>query len=477
MPTENDLRSMQREAVRPEGLRHLLRWLVRRLDAFVVLLDHAGTPLLAFPRTPTALLDAAADGIARVADGRSHSAKVDTAEHMSHALLIDERPGPILFVARQGTLDPLAGSLVADAARLLQLRWRLERAEERRREVELAETLAREAVLHLLMVGDLGAARRVAGALRPDLADLVRVYVVECALDARAEMAARCDEACLGRAWVVHCPVYTRHLIVLAPVDDPDAVDDSIELALRATVRGDIRVGAGDVVPLGDVAAGYEQAFHALAVARNGPEPFVRFRGRAELATVIGPAGRAWARRTLAPLVGFIPERPQDPDGRELTATLRAWLDFHGGAARQMKIHRNTLAARVRRAAAVLGRDLDRIETRAELHLALRLLVPADLSGAAGLTELLAAPAVRRWAEELLAPLLSDDARGLLTTVRAWLAADARPEAAAGALGVSVTATRKRLVRVEQLLGRSLLSGPSARYDLVLALRIHDRAH
>ncbi|MCP3798143.1 helix-turn-helix domain-containing protein [Allokutzneria sp. A3M-2-11 16] len=473
MPTQNQLRAMQREVSRQDGLRHLLQWLAHDLDASVALLDAAGATVHAFPATP--LPREASDAIARVTAGRSHSATAETPDHVVRVLLIDDRPGPVLVLA-QAKRDGAgaSGSLIADAARLLQLRWRLDRAEERLREVELAETLAREAVLHLLMVGDLGAARRVAGALRPDLTDLLRVYVIECALNARDEVAVRCNEACLGRAWIIHCPVYTRHLIILAPVDDPDAQHDPIELALRAAVRSDIRTGASDVVELRRTGTGYEQAFHALAVARHGPEPFVTFSGRTELAALLDPAGRAWASQVLRPLVDFVPERPQDPDSHELLTTLRSWLDFHGGAARQLKLHRNTLAARVRHAGAVLGLDLDRLSTRAELHLALRLLTPGPRRRATDLAEVLGTAAVQRWASTLLAPLLESDS--LLDTVRAWLAADARLEGAAAALGVSVTGTRKRLIRVEQLLGRSLLSGPSARYDLVLALRVHDAA-
>ncbi|MEV0054352.1 helix-turn-helix domain-containing protein [Saccharopolyspora shandongensis] len=50
-------------------------------------------------------------------------------------------------------------------------------------------------------------------------------------------------------------------------------------------------------------------------------------------------------------------------------------------------------------------------------------------------------------------------------------------ENTAAELGVSVVGVRKRLLRVENLLGRSLLNGPSARYDLYLALRVLDAAN
>ncbi|WP_246842801.1 PucR family transcriptional regulator [Allokutzneria sp. NRRL B-24872] len=466
MPTPgNDLRAMHQEVSRPDGLRLLVRWLAHGLDASVALLDASGSALHAFPAAPPS--HDARDEAARVLSGQSRSATAETPEHVVRALLVDEHPGPVLVVEQVKGAGFVAApnELIADAVRLLRLRWRLDRAEKRLRDVELAETLAREAVLHLLMIGDLGAARRVAGALRPELTDLLRVYVIECAVNARTEIAALCDAACLGRAWIIHCPVYTRHLILLAPA----ARNDPVESALRAVAREDIRVGASDVVDLRGTGTGYEQAFHALAVARHGEEPFAEFSARTELAALLGHAGRAWARQVLRPLADFVPERPQDPDSHELLATLRSWLDFHGGAARQLKIHRNTLAARVRHVGSVLGLDLDPLDTRAELHLALRLHAPGSDS-AADLADVLGTSAVRHWAAKVIDPL----PESLLDTLRAWSAADARLEGAASALGVSVTGVRKRLIRIEQLLGRSLLSGPSARYDLVLALRVHD---
>jgi DNA-binding PucR family transcriptional regulator len=61
-----------------------------------------------------------------------------------------------------------------------------------------------------------------------------------------------------------------------------------------------------------------------------------------------------------------------------------------------------------------------------------------------------------------------------MNTLRVWLGKNARIEATASALGISVPGTRKRLTRIEEILERSLLSGPSARYDLWFALRVHD---
>jgi DNA-binding PucR family transcriptional regulator len=138
-------------------------------------------------------------------------------------------------------------------------------------------------------------------------------------------------------------------------------------------------------------------------------------------------------------------------------------------------IHRNTLTGRLRHIEKLLGHELAGIDTQAELALALRL-GPARIvdrrTGAGGcLDALLATPEVSRWADLWLAPLLESAHAALLDTVRVWLKHDTRVEPTAAALGLSVPGVRKRLGRVERLLQRSVLTGPSAAGELHLALR------
>ena len=155
-----------------------------------------------------------------------------------------------------------------------------------------------------------------------------------------------------------------------------------------------------------------------------------------------------------------------------------SWLTFYGGAAAQLKVHRNTVAARLRNIEQLLGCDLQEIDTQAELHLALHLLDrprPADPVGGGdeiSLDDLLLTDDVRRWAELQLAPLASHDT--LVTTVRTWLDHNARLDATATTLGLSIAGVRKRLLRAEELLERSLLEGPSARFELWVAVRARE---
>ncbi|MFC5058454.1 helix-turn-helix domain-containing protein [Saccharothrix xinjiangensis] len=57
--------------------------------------------------------------------------------------------------------------------------------------------------------------------------------------------------------------------------------------------------------------------------------------------------------------------------------------------------------------------------------------------------------------------------------MRTWFRHDLRTAPVAAELGISAHGLRKRLARVEELLGRALPAGPSARYDLHHALRVH----
>ncbi|MEU8822439.1 helix-turn-helix domain-containing protein [Streptomyces sp. NPDC048636] len=398
--------------------------------------------------------------------------------------------GPVyLAVVRPD--DPRCGVLLADAARTLALCWRLEEAERGRRRVESAELHSREAVLHLLMVGSVPAAQRIAGALRPVLPAVTQVYVIECPSDRRREIAVRIDRTARGRAWIVPCPVRPNHLIALVPAEesagqrpDPDPGPDPGSDRLDRLIARDVpecRVGVSADVALRDTPVGYEQAFHALAVARDAPERCASFGGHTDVTVLAGPEGRTWAGELLGPCLRYAPTRRADPGPRELLDTLGSWLSFGGAATRHLKIHRNTLAARVRHLDELLGLDIGRcLAGQSAAWLALRLHTAPWTAGAvnaatadraATLDALLATPAAEIWARAQLRPLEQARVTAGPETVRAWLRADARLPAAAATLGISLPGARKRLAKAEDALGRSLLRAPSAKYELWLAMR------
>ncbi|RSS78153.1 helix-turn-helix domain-containing protein [Streptomyces sp. WAC06614] len=480
------------------GSTALLRWLGTRLGGWTGVLDPDGDAVAAGdgpPAGPEAAL--AARGAAELTARRVRSAVLEGAG--ATALLFALDGAGVLAAVLPRPHPPAASTLLADAAVPLALVLRAERAAQRAERVDAAESRAREAVLHLLMNGRLSVARQVAEALTPALPDPLRMYVVECPVGRRAAVTRICEELTARRAWLVRCPVYVRHLIVLVPTDLAATSTDHDPLAeALVAVAPDCVAGVSEEVHLGQAPAAYTQAFHALAVARGRGERHARFgAGAPEPELAAHEAGAGWAAALLAPLHRYVPRRPQDPGAQELRATAHAWLGFASHATRLLKIHRNTLATRLRLVESVLGLDLDRLADQAALSLALRLTPggaaagPADpgttapsgagpstrAAGPGTLDDVLRAAGPAAWARRQLAPLTGPDAPPeAWETVRTWLRHDAQLAPTAAALGLSVPGARKRLTRIEVLLERSLLQSPSARHDLWLAYRAQELA-
>ncbi|MFF4427737.1 PucR family transcriptional regulator [Streptomyces sp. NPDC001513] len=471
MPRSDDVLKLHRLA-HAGGSAALLEWLSARLGGWTGVVDAGRGP---GPET-------AVRGAAELSARGVRSAVLHAPGSATLLFALDD--GRALAAVLEQPHHPDAAALLANAAVPLALVLRAEEAARREERAARAESRAREAVLHLLMNGRLSTAHQIAEALGPSLPEPMRMYVVECRTGRRAEVARRCEELTDGRAWIVRCPVYVRHLIVLVPAG-PAAVSaghDPLAEALVA-VAPDSTVGVSGELRLREAPAAYQQAFHALAVARERGERHARFGPGPELVLAAHEAGAGWAEALLAPLYAYEPRRPQDPGGQELRATAHAWLNFAAHATRLLKIHRNTLAARLRLVEALLGLDLARLGDQAALSLALRLTPGAwrgkgvAAAAAPGLDAVLRDPRVTAWARAQLSALSGPDApSGARTTVRAWLAHDAQLAAAAAALGVSVPGARKRLTRIEVLLERSLLQSPSARHDLWLAHRAEELA-
>ncbi|MFE3106269.1 helix-turn-helix domain-containing protein [Kitasatospora indigofera] len=475
------LLAMHRLAVGPHPTAALLGWLARRGGRWTALLDADGAVLRASAgpagAAPAAGLPGlAAEGVALLRSQGAGSARIDRAGLTGWFVAAGNGPARAVLAA----VGPGAGPaglprLLADAARLAELCRQVEAAARDRERSERADAGSREAVLHLLMIGELPAAHRIAAALGPELPDPVRVRVVEGPVGRRAEIAAEWGAATGDRSWIVPCPVNHGHLIAVSPADlSPGGGGEPAGSA-------DCAVGVSGAVPLRETALGYEQAFHALAAARSAPGRHVVFDGQGDLAPLLGPAGAGWARQLLRPLTEYAPPRRADPGAAELLGTLSSWLAFGTGAVRHLKVHRNTLAARLDRIQELLGLDLERLHGQAAASLALRLrsvpvlaaglAAPVVPAGPAGLELLLSTPATAHWAEALLRPLHVAGPPTAAASVRAWLAQDARVAPAAALLGISAPALRKRLLRIEELLQRSLLESPSAKYDLWLAER------
>ncbi|HEY6796478.1 MAG TPA: PucR family transcriptional regulator ligand-binding domain-containing protein [Kineosporiaceae bacterium] len=153
-------------------------------------------------------------------------------------------------------------------------------------------------------------------------------------------------------------------------VAEPD-VDDVVG-ALPGTDRG-ISAPVADPADGAGLAGAVTQA-RSLGVRARG-RPLYADQAAPQLLELLGPqVAASFAEGVLAPLRAAA-------DGDLLRESLRAYLGAHGAlavAAARLGVHRHTLRARLRRAAALLGEDLDDVSTRATLWVALSAL-PADV--------------------------------------------------------------------------------------------------
>ncbi|GGU35320.1 PucR family transcriptional regulator [Streptomyces violascens] len=156
-----------------------------------------------------------------------------------------------------------------------------------------------------------------------------------------------------------------------APPDLGTPLVDAGGQHLRALVPADREVtahpgwtlGVSAPAALAGLAVADTQAARALERAEATRTPLTRHRPAGFGALMNPEEAAAYAHHLLAPL--------SDP----LRTTLRAWLSLHGSwdrSAVALGVHRNTVRQRIGRAAALLGVDLDDMDVRTELWLALR---------------------------------------------------------------------------------------------------------
>ncbi|MBM9438110.1 helix-turn-helix domain-containing protein [Actinacidiphila bryophytorum] len=216
---------------------------------------------------------------------------------------------------------------------------------------------------------------------------------------------------------------------------------------------------SGQVLPAQCAAAPLSIASSALVTACPVDD--------SQIIILLNPAAaRLWAAARLAPLGGAGgPGGRRDLRRADLLKTLRFWLPFGPcGAARVLALHRNTVGSRFGMAGNALGLDLNRLDARMTLDLALRIdsLVEAapgaEPPAAVPLPEQLRAH-LQIWAGDLPARM-GDDATGdrLLGVVTNWIDRGLDVSAAAVELGVHDTTVRAALRKAESRLRSPLVS-------------------
>lgn len=444
----------------------VVEWLAGATEAEVSLQDPAGI-LLAGTRLP-----ADDDPVTDVATGRIASAAVHTrGRHVRLAGLGHPVTKGVLAVARTEPFDQRAAEIVTRTVWVLELLLRERETISAAHRLDRATADLKLAILQLLMVGDIVAARRVAAGLWPGLfdTDTACVYVLEGHSAQRDDLAEDCQEAA-GHALIVRCPAVDEHLIVVAPVDRGQ---ERAGEELRSLVgrRPDTFIGGSVRQSLSQTATAYGQAISALAVARFRPDRAAVYAERTHPERLMSPAAlRGWSDRLLRPLDDL-----RHHTRAELLATTRLGFEFTAvKTAIILGVSRNTVRARMERLEGLLDADFSDLTTRAAVQLALNTeaAVPEGprppAPPPAGLSELLRTDPLHAWADSLLGRLTTDT-RDLRRTVRTWIAAGGNAERTAHMLGIHAQTVRDHVRGAEPVLERQLLAGGSDLYEVVLA--------
>lgn len=456
--------------LRPTGrdVRRVVTWLADAVQGTAALQDDTGT-LLAGTRPP---LDDHL--VADIAAGRIASAAWEgQGRHLRLVRVAYPNPASagVLAVSRHKPFDRRASDMVTHTVQVIELLLKADETTAAGRRLERATSDLRLAILQLLMVEDIVAARRVAAGLWPGLldTDTASVYVVEGSAEERDRLADECIEATGERALVVRCPAMDQHVIVVAPGDGA-----ARELRSLIGARPRTFLGGSARQSLARTATAYGQAVSALAVAHFRPDEAAVYAERTHPERLIDPAALyGWTARLLRPL-DDLPHHTR----AELLATTRLGLEFTAvNTAKVLGVSRNTVRARMERVEALLDADFSDLTARAVVHLALNIQVSrADEPAAPGtsqappasLRDLFSGPAMRTWAQDLLARL-DQDTRDLRRTLRAWIAEGGNAERAAQSLGVHAQTVREHVRSAEPVLERQLLAGGSDLYEVVLA--------
>ncbi|MGP3971771.1 helix-turn-helix domain-containing protein [Streptomyces sp. 6N223] len=475
------LRELGRQASRgPEpDLRPFLDWLHRQIGADIALIGGTvGAPAVEVSTAgfPQDVLAPLAPVLARLSGGQIATAATQAgAWQVRCEALGPGGPRPVLVVAGPAALTPEAASLASHVGSVVALLRRAREADTTSRGYQHKARQMRFAVLSALMTGDVTLARRITTGDVPTLldADRVRVHVLHCTPSDRDRLAKTYQDPSgyHGRDMLVHCPHYAEHLICLIPDGTEDTRTGCGE-ALRHLVRENphYALGISDPHPLAATAEAYGHALHALAVARNTPDRVATYHGQAPLAKLLPrPESVTWARAFLRPLHAA-PKLTVD------ITRLAVALPSRSGVARLLGISRNTVTTHVRRAATMLGLDLNDTRARAAVDLALTITSPqpdAELP-ALSLDMLLHTPPATTWAQTFLRPVQDTRRPAVHATLRAWIDVNTDAQRTAARLGISRNTVRAHLRAAERLLARDLLTTGTGIHDLVHALHSTD---
>ncbi|MET7852618.1 helix-turn-helix domain-containing protein [Streptomyces avermitilis] len=417
----------------------IVAWLADALDVDVVVDAAERGTLSAAPDETANLAHAVLRG----------TPDAENVEHSQRVQIYGMDDKAVLCVASGRAFDDCASRLIRHAAKLLGL---CEQARRDHHAAVIAPRSVRQAATQLFLSGNVVVGQVVANTILPALMDTpdTRVRVIDTGVQDREPTLQWCERHLRG-ALVSPCPGKAKQIIVITPTKQ----DGSIAAALRQMIGGrpGHLMGESTPQPLAASGTGYQEAAQAVRHAARSPER-ISVGAEPKFAPLLPrAAAQAWAQALLAPLLAS--------EHQELLHTLPTGLSFKPTeAARGLGIHRNTLRQRLTRAGNLLGLDLNLLNDRVLVLLALDILaLPAPPEGhpavpAPDFTSLMNSEAeeARGWAEQRLRPLKADQ-RLLLRTVCVWLECNLSVREAAQALGLSEATVRHHTNDASIMLG------------------------
>lgn len=375
-------RELTRAALAAEGPTALLARLAAHVDGWAALYDVSGALVAAAPTWAARRARQIIGDVERLHDRPAPASAVVSTAAVDDRVELQSIGGGrrvrgVLAVGTSSRLGTAERYAVNSTIALLTL------TTERSRALQDAEQRLGAAVLRMLLTGEAGHARAVAGNLYGTLLDIpLRVILAEVVSHANSseegeaepgplERLADTVESVAARSGesVLAVPDGGRMILLVA---DGGTGMDACATHVRTTPEG-LAVGVSAPTGISASTVAFKQAEQALSIARRRGVVLVEHEEMAAgsvLPLLADEAVRAFADGLLRPL------HEHDASGRgDLVASLRAWLSRHGqwdAAAADLGVHRHTLRYRMRRVEEILGRSLDDPDARMELWLSLK---------------------------------------------------------------------------------------------------------
>ena len=361
-------RSIAKSALRPDGLKSILRELEVQLDCWAVLLDASGTVVESptrgpLPQSVTEGLTLAAKAALRRGTRAAGQFTVDGQDIVLQTLGQQGKLRGVLALGELANLDPAGTDLVTSVIALASL------ALEQSRALDASRRHLRSGLLQLLIAGEVVVADQTAvqvwGGLpaEPISVAAFRPPPEPQSLNESLELLAEQTHgdvvfAPFGENWVLLCgPAHSERALT--------------------TLLTEVDSAGRSSAPLSGLAVGLEEASRALIQALDTGATLVEFDeilGAGMLGLLRQANPEPVARKLLSPLLDR-----DDVYRLQLIPTLRAWFDHNcswDAPADQLGIHRHTLRNRINAAGRILELNLDGMSDRLELWTALQFIGP-----------------------------------------------------------------------------------------------------